>query len=51
MLTVACSRICSLRVQETTSVAWGWLLDVLRYLIVFNPIFIAIAQGALYVVY
>ena len=36
---------------ETTSVAWAVLLDAIRYLIVFNPIVIVLAQLVLYLVY
>ena len=36
---------------EQTSVAWAVLLDALRYLIVFNPIVLVLAQVVLYFVY
>jgi len=36
---------------EQTSVAWSVLLDMLRYLLVFNPIVVLAAQFVLYIVY
>ena len=36
---------------ETPSIAWAVLLDALRYLIVFNPVVLVLAQLVLYLVY
>ena len=36
---------------EQTTLAWGTLLDGLRYMIVWNPIILLISQAVLYVIY
>jgi len=36
---------------ETQGLFWGVVLDMIRYLIVFNPIIIMLMQGVLYLVY
>ena len=36
---------------EQTALAWGMVLDALRYMIVFNPLILLLSQGVLYLIY
>jgi RING finger protein 121 len=36
---------------ETQNLAWGKILNALRFLLVYNPIVVALVQAAIYVFY